>query len=371
MYRKGSSLIQSREALLLSVFISILTFSNTTYGRVASKEPKGIVPQASILLSLSDEEQSTVEQIDQKIKVKRATLLKTQKSDAAKYTSLYDDIVELTISRNNYLKEMERADDIDSDKTCGLALKYAEVEFIKTQYYKTPFNDNVAKTLQNTAILYEQCYPPMAEKYLRSTLKIKEHIYTKNSIEVAKSHDFLGDFYRVYMTNFEKSIKEYREAKRIREKLYGTRDPRITENYKSLAFSLYYHGDKVNQAEKLLLDSIVIHKNSPPDKKHPLYLAYMDLGIFYSINGKYDKSTLYLQKALKAFDGKIDRRYIAILENLSQGYLNQGDFDNALKFGEEAYGVSREFYGKSTHPHVLESLSRILEIKDRISRLHK
>jgi tetratricopeptide (TPR) repeat protein len=97
----------------------------------------------------------------------------------------------------------------------------------------------------------------------------------------------------------------------------------------------------------------------------------MDLGIFYSINGKYDKSTLYLQKALKAFDGKIDRRYIAILENLSQGYLNQGDFDNALKFGEEVYGVSREFYGKSTHPHVLESLSRILEIKDRISRLHK
>ncbi len=59
--------------------------------------------------------------------------------------------------------------------------------------------DEVAKTLQNIVLLFEQCHPPMAEKYLQSILQIKEHIYLKESAEVAKAHDMLGDHYRFSM----------------------------------------------------------------------------------------------------------------------------------------------------------------------------
>ena len=180
--------------------------------------------------------------IEDNIKKKQAILLKTQKSDTTKYMSLYDDIVELTISKNKLLLEMDRVDDIDTDKTCELAMNYGEVEFIKTEYYKTPFHDEVAKTLQNIASLYEQCHPPMAGKYLKSIIKIKERIYLRESAEVAKALDVLGNYYRIYMADFQKAIKAYEVARRIREKLYGVEDLRSTENYESLALSIYYHG---------------------------------------------------------------------------------------------------------------------------------
>jgi len=35
-------------------------------------------------------------------------LLKTQKSDTAQFTSLYDDIAELTVSKNKLLLEIDR-----------------------------------------------------------------------------------------------------------------------------------------------------------------------------------------------------------------------------------------------------------------------
>lgn len=306
--------------------------------------------------------------IDNMIKKKQEILLKTQKSDTTQYMSIYDDMVELTISKNELLLRLDKVDDIDTDKTCDLAFNYGEIEFIKTEYYKTPFHDEVAKTLQNIASLYEQCHPPMAEKYLKPILKIKEHIYTKKSAEVAKAHDALGDYYRIYMANFKRAIKEYDEANRIREKLYGISDPRTTENYGRLALSLYYHGDKIKRAEKLLLDSIDIRKNALSNKKYSLYSAYMDMGLHYSMKDEYDKSITYLHKALQSFQGKLNIDYIVIVSELSQIYLNRNDLHNAQKFGEEAYSVSKKFYGNDKHYQVLENSLRLTEINDRMNK---
>ena len=332
---------------LSTTLILILLFTSNLYSNIISKD---------------------LHNIDNMIKKKQAKLLKTQKSDTTQYMSLYDDIAELTISKNKLLGELNRFDDIDTDKTCDLALNYGEVEFIKTQYYKTPFHDEVAKTLENIASLFEQCHPPMAKKYLQSVLQIKEHIYLKESAEVAKAHDMLGDHYRFSMANFKKAISEYKKAKKIREKLYGMKDPKITENYERLAFSLYYHEDKMNRAEKLLLNSIEIRENAFPNMDFPLYAAYMDIGFYYSLKNEYDKSIDYLQKALKSFQGKVNSSYIVILSELSQIYLNQDDLHNALKFGEEAYSVSKEFYGNDTHSQVIRNRSRLTEIKDNISK---
>ena len=304
--------------------------------------------------------------IDNWIKKKQVLLLKTKKTNTTQYMSLYDEIAELTISKNKLLLEMDNVDDIDTDKTCDLALEYGEVEFIKTEYYKTPFHDEVSKTLQNITKLYEQCHPSMAEKYLKSILTIKEHIYLKDSAEVAKAHDSLADYYHIYMANFQKAIKEYEEAKRIREKLYGRKDTSITENYGRLAFSLYYHGDKTDKAEKLLLNSIKVREKAFPNIDFPLYVAYMDIGTYYSIKDEYHKSIIYLKKSLTSFQIKVNKNYIVILNELSQVYQNQNDLNNALKFAEKTYKVSKEFYGSKMHPQVLEKLNRISEIKNKM-----
>ena len=348
---EGAKIVYSATRLFT---ILILLFTSNIYGNVTSKN--------------ANNPQQNISHIEDKIKKKQAILLKIQKSNTTQYMSVYDDLAELTIAKNKLLLELDRVDDIDTDRTCDLALNYTEIEFIKTKYYKTPFHDEIAKTLQNIASLYEQCHPPMTEKYLQSILKIKEHIYLEDSAEVASAHDALGDYYRIYMANFRRAIKEYDEAKRIREKIYGINNPRITENYERLALSLYYHGDKMNRAEKLLLDSITIRKNSLSNKKFPLYNAYMDLGIYYSMKDEYDKSIIYLHKALKLFQGKIDINYIVIISELSQVYFNQDDLHNALKFGEEAYNVSKKFYGNDTHHQVLENYNRLTEIREIMNK---
>ncbi len=328
----------------------------------------GVLLLSVFILNTAAYSQNDLNSIDAMIKEKQAILLKTKRSHTTPYISLHDELVELIISKNNLLLGMDRGDEIDTDKTCDIVLKYEEVEFIKTQYYKTPFHDEIAKTLENIASLYKQCHPPMAEKYLKSILSIKEHIYLKNSVEVAKAHDALGDYYQVYMSDFTKSISEYETANKIRKKIYGTKDPRITENYERLALSLYYHGDKNAKAEKLLLSSIAIREKSSLQLDFPLYVAYMDVGIYYSMKNAYDKSIGYLLKALQAFPGTINRNYIVIVSVLSQNYLNKDDLSHALEFAEKAYTISKEFYGSDTHSQVLENLNRLNKIKNRINK---
>ena len=122
----------------------------------------------------------------------------------------------------------------------------------------------------------------------------------------------------------------------------------------------------MNRAEKLLLDSITIRKNALSSKQFPLYSAYMDLGIYHSMKVEYDKSIIYLNKALKSYSGKLNSNYLFIISELSQIYLDQGDLRNALKFGEEAYRVSKEFYRSNSHSQVLENLNRLVEIKEKV-----
>ncbi len=349
------------------ILVLISLFFTVAYSQTVSKEAFNIHQDTSPLLN-NNKNQSSISHINDMLKKKQSMLLKTEKSHTIQYISLYDDIAELTISKNKLLLEMDRSEEINTDQICNFILDYEEVEFIKTQFYKTPFHDDVAKTVQNIASLYELCYPPMAGKYLKSVLRIKENIYGKGSVEAAKAHDMLGDHYRFSMADFKESIKQYEKAKKIRENIFGIKDPRVTENYEKLAISLFYHGDKVGEAEKLLHNAIDIRKNAPSTKDFPLYVAYMDLGIYYSMKDEYGKSIEYLQKALKSFEGKANSHYIVIVSELSQIYLNQDDLRKAQKYGEEAYRVAKEFYGNTKHYQVLENYNRLTEINDRMNK---
>ena len=296
---------------VILVFALILFFSNTTYGRIASKEPKSLTGTISLQ---NKTKQKTLDKIDQMIIEKRSILKTTQKSDTLHYISLYDKIVELTILKNRLLTETDRVNLVDNDQTCDLASSYEEVEFIKTEYYKTPFNENVARTLKNIAMLYEQCHPPMAEQYLKSYLKIKEHLYSRESKEAAEAHDLLGDYYRISLAHFEKAVEEYKKAIDIRKKLYGNDDIRITENFGRLALSLYFHGDKKCQAEQLLMKSIKLRKKDARNPRLPLYRAYMIMGYYLYLKDEKDKCLNYYQKAKNNFFGDKQSDYRTIQE---------------------------------------------------------
>lgn len=293
----------------------LLLLLNFSYAK-ESKGQYNIPANISTLIENGEQENAMV-LIDQTLEKKKSDLLKTTKRDVLKYTFLYDEISRLIIMKNKLLMAMEKEDEVNTDKICNFILDYEEVEFIKTQFYKTPFHDDVAKTVQNIASLYELCYPPMAGKYLNSVLKIKENIYSKESIQAAGAHDALGDYYRLAMANFQEAISHYEKANKIREDLFGKGDPRITENYSRLATCIFYHGDPMHKAEKLLLQSIVLRKESSPDVNLPLYRAYMDAGTYYFQRGESAKHIEYYKKAKKTFSGEKKFDYRAILQELS------------------------------------------------------
>jgi len=321
-----------------------------------------------IILNITAYGQNNLKYIDKMIKEKNTTLSKTQKSHTTQYISTYDDIAKLIISKNRLLMKLDRADDIDTDQICNFILDYEEVEFIKTQYYKTPFHDDVAKTVENVASLYELCHPPMAGKYLKSVLKIKENVYGKESAETANAYDALGDHYRFSMAEFQNAIGHYEKAKNIREKIYGINDPKITDNYGQLAMSMFYFGDKENRAEELLYRSMSIREINLPQKDFPLYRAHMDLGIYYAMKDKYAKSIFYFKEALATFKGKVNSDYIVILSELSRIYLSLNDLRNALIYAKEVNIKAKELYGERQHPQVVESFRQMSVINEMIDR---
>ncbi len=275
----------------------LLVFLNFMYAQSSATYHK--IPQEINMLIKEGKQKEAIILIDQTIEKKKSNLPKTKKIDTMQFALLYDEIAELIILKNQLLSAMEKTDDINTDQICNFILDYEEVEFIKTKFYKTPFNDNVAKTLTNIVILYQFCHPPLARKYLKSIIKIKENVYGKNSEEVAQSIDDLAYFSRVHAFVFEDAIHQYQEAKAIRETIYKEDDSRVTKNYAPLAIAIFYHKSDKVKAEQLILKSLKIRKSDKKANSILIYQALVDSAYFYDLTGNYKKSLEYLQEAEK------------------------------------------------------------------------
>ena len=77
------------------IFSSILLLSSVTYGEMVSTQA-------------NSKNQTLINRVNHMIEKKQSILLKTQKSDTAQFTSLYDDIAERTVSKNKLLLEIDR-----------------------------------------------------------------------------------------------------------------------------------------------------------------------------------------------------------------------------------------------------------------------
>ena len=78
------------------IFSSILLLSSVTYGEMVSTQA-------------NSKNQTLINRVNHMIEKKQSILLKTQKSDTAQFTSLYDDIAELTVLLEiDRVKQQER-----------------------------------------------------------------------------------------------------------------------------------------------------------------------------------------------------------------------------------------------------------------------
>ncbi len=318
----------------------LLVFLN--YVHAESGVVEGKIPQTINDSIKEGKQENAIALIDQMIKKKKIALLKTPKTDVSNYTSLYDDTAELMLLKNKLLADAEKIDDTDTDRVCNFILDYEEVEFIKTQHYKTPFHDDVARTLANIAKLYEYCHPPLAQKYLKSIIKIKENVYGKNSEEVAQSLDDLAYFSRVHAFVFADAIKQYEKAKAIRETIYTKDDARVTKNYARLAIVIFYHKSDKVKAEQLILESLKIRKSDKNANSMSVYQALIDTAYYYDLTGNYKKSLGYLKEAEKLLQkagGKSIPEMVKVYESISGVYLNIDDEKVSQPYHQKALSI--------------------------------
>lgn len=268
----------------------------------------------------------------------------------------------IIIKQTQMLQRLDAFDKAASDNVCSFAVEYAQSEWIKTRLYKTPFHEDIALTLQNMSMLYSLCHAPMAEKYLTSVLMIKEKLYSKVSAQAASAHDALADYYRLHMMAFKKAIHHYREAKRIRVKLYDNQDPGMTENNSRLALTLFYHKGEKDRAESLLSEAVHIREDAIPNKTFPLYRARMDAGIYYAMIANYPLAIDYLTKALNEITPYSEPDEITILSELGFIYLNKNDLPMSLTYAKKAYDTAKMLYAKNRAPLFLNPIDQLIEL---------
>ncbi|MCK5162725.1 MAG: tetratricopeptide repeat protein [Desulfobacula sp.] len=286
----------------------------------------------------------------------------SQANERIAYAKSLDQKAESIIKRGRLLQSIDALNEDEADKICNFAIEYEQAEWIKTRVYKTPFHDDIALTLQNISSLYNLCHPPLSQKYLSSILKIKEKLYSKESEQAASAHDALGDYYRLYMMNFKKAINQYEEAKRIRKKLYGVKDPRAAKNNNLLALTLFYHKGEKSEAKQLLHDAITIRENLPANKAYPVHQAYMDAGIYYSMVGEYDSAIVHFKKALNTLNDLLNDDYITILSELAVIYLNKDDLKISHGYIKEAYEKAKVLYERNHAPDFLQIIDLLSDI---------
>ncbi|MBU1344391.1 MAG: tetratricopeptide repeat protein [Proteobacteria bacterium] len=266
------------------------------------------------------------------------------------------------IKRAQLLLRIDVLEQEETDKICDFALEYEKAEWIKTRVYKTPFHDDIALTLEHISSLYKLCHAPMAQKYLNSVLRIKQKLYSTDSEAAASAHDALGDYLRVYMMEFKKAIIHYEEAKRIRIKLYGADDPRITKNFNRLAITVFYHKNEKTYAEKLLEDAIAITRASPENEANPYWRAHMDAGRYYAMTQAYEKAISHLETALNIVKDGWNNDEITILSELGMIYLNKNDLNLSLKYTKKAYDKAKALYKKTRTLDFLQTIELLSEI---------
>jgi tetratricopeptide (TPR) repeat protein len=266
---------------------------------------------------------------------------------------------EKLIRRGLLLEQFDAFDERTGAILCDFAADYQEVEWVKSKHHGTPFSEDVSQTLDNLALLYGLCHPPLAERYLISMFKIDVHLYGTQSLQAAEVHDRLADFYRVKMADFATAIGHYEEARAIRIDLYGDKDPRITLNSARLARSLFFHRNDEKRMKALDAEAIILRQERPSYRSVPLYEAYWDTGRHMMIHGAFKQAEHYFLKAIET--KKADAAdHVLILCDLTTAAMNYDEPGQALKYAEEAYKRAKRLDATS-HSVLLHAIDTLSE----------
>jgi tetratricopeptide (TPR) repeat protein len=102
-----------------------------------------------------------------------------------------------------------------------------------------------------------------------------------------------------------------------------------------------------------------IGENELPSRREELYNAYKGLAEIYMTNSSYAMARGYYQNAIAATGVTDKERFVDTLNGVADTYYRLGDYEQALKTGEEACVMSREIKYKKGIASSLNSTGRV------------
>lgn len=193
-----------------------------------------------------------------------------------------------------------------------------------------------------------------ALEYFKQALKIRQKIYKGNNPYIAESfYDIAKAYYA--LGDYESSLEYHQKALEIRYKLNNSPNPDIAESLHSIARIYYHLGDYKQSATRnpLQTDDINIITEKFLYEEHTKY---------------YEKALEYCRKTLTVREQLYDSSHplIAYSYNCLGNSLDRlGNYEKALEFHQKALEIKRKIHGDN-HPYIAYCLNCIADVYNNL-----
>lgn len=203
-------------------------------------------------------------------------------------------------------------------------------------------------------------YSPVEPETIEKLLHLISDLEKKKSPIVYEAYELMA---RIYFNN--KEIKKSKKYIDLWFDNHPRKRSRITQNHYNQILFLYalqkMDIKEMERTEKEIEKNVFVNLDSLK-----IAQAYEKKSILYGVKGKYDSSIIVAKKGLM-----YKPNYVVLYRNISESYLLQKDFVNALKYGKEGVHRSKDsarlpdLYGKiSTAYFGLGKYKEALKYKD-------
>ena len=200
------------------------------------------------------------------------------------------------------------------------------------------------------------------KKYI-SCIKILENQISKNELKIANAYFSFGFFCRTHaITDF--AMNYIIDSLEIYKTIYGEYNINTLKTYLMLA-DIYLEKMQTEESELYIEKVCKIAPFVEEYKDIAEELSFLLYGRFYFIQGDYDKSLKYSEKAKNLLQSRNanDSSLPNVIESIGMCYAEKGDYNRALAYYDEALSLYNKIYGKNTtrSAHIFASKAMILK----------
>ncbi|CAD8086785.1 unnamed protein product [Paramecium sonneborni] len=191
----------------------------------------------------------------------------------------------------------------------------------------------------------------LAEQMLFESLKIREELYTKQSIEVADSLHGLSQLFSDE-GKIDEAMKSITEAITIWTEVLGYQHIKTAKSIYlkgNLYLRMKNNQENLSSAEKLITESLQINLKIMGEFSQDIADCYHSLGKIKAYNLNSNEFEQYFQKSqdiLKALYGQSHASIAIILNNFGRSYFERKQYEEAVNCFEESIQIYTTICGK-------------------------